>query len=60
MAKRYKYTYMELEQFIATAHDRYFIAGLVQTATDLWKQGDLTDFSYSGLLQKAASKVISL
>ena len=60
MAKKYKYAYMELEQFIATAHDRVFIAGLIQIANDEWKHGDLSDFSYSGLLQKAAAKVISL
>ena len=60
MAKKYKYSYIELEQFIATAHDRMFIAGLIQIANDEWKQGDLSDFSYSGLLQKAAEKVVTL
>ena len=59
MGKR-KLGYIELEDMISYAHDRNFLAGLVQIATDLWRSKDLSDYAYSGLLQKASNKVISL
>ena len=59
MGKR-KLGYIELEDMISYAYDRSYLASLVWIATDLWCSKDLLDYAYSGLLQKASSKAVSL
>lgn len=59
MAKQ-KLGYIELEDMISNAYNRNYLAGLVQIATDMWRNKDLSNYAYSGLLQKASNKAISL